>query len=261
MLSQDRQEIIMQYLQTNKSVRIADLSNDLGVTRETVRKDLYEMEQEGVVRKVHGGAILNKANLETKYVTRKTVNEEEKKAIAKKAADLVEDGDTIYIDYGTTALYFSREINSKKDLTIITNSLPIAQELIDYSDFEVIIIGGNVRKNENSLFGPIAYRGIEKIFVDKGFFGIGGLDLQAGYTNMHMGESEVSRLMMKHSQIKIMMADFSKFHSTSMNQVAAIDEVDILITDTSSDTEMVETIQSLQTKVYTIEAEESDTDE
>ncbi|WP_339182369.1 DeoR/GlpR family DNA-binding transcription regulator [Oceanobacillus sp. FSL W7-1293] len=261
MLSQDRQEIIMQYLQTNKSVRIADLSNDLGVTRETIRKDLYEMEQEGIVLKVHGGAILNKANLETKYVTRKTVNEEEKKAIAKKAAELVEDGDTIYIDYGTTALYFSREINNKKDLTIITNSLPIAQELIDYSDFDVIIIGGNVRKNENSLFGPIAYRGIEKLFVDKGFFGIGGLDLQAGYTNMHMGESEVSRLMMKHCQLKIMMADFSKFHSTSMNQVAAIDEVDILITDTTSDAEAVETIKSLQTKVYTVEAEGSHKDE
>lgn len=85
--------------------------------------------------------------------------------------------------------------------------------------------------------------------------------MQAGYTNMHMGESEVSRLMMKHSQLKIMMADFSKFHSTSMNQVAAIDEVDILITDTTSDAEAVETIKSLQTKVYTVEAERSYKDE
>lgn len=252
MLSQERQEVILRHLQTNRSVRIADLSTILEVTRETIRKDLYEMEQKGLVRKVHGGAILKKANLETKYVTRKTVNEQEKKAIAKKAAELVEDGDTIYIDYGTTTLYFSREISNKKDLTIITNSLPIAQELIDYSDFEVIIIGGNIRKNENSLFGPIAYRAIEKIFVDKGFFGIGGLDLHAGYTNMHMGESEVSRLMMQNSQFKVMLADFSKFNSVSMNQVATIDEMDVLITDCTADEDTIKEIQALETEVYTV---------
>ncbi|MFE4897864.1 DeoR/GlpR family DNA-binding transcription regulator [Peribacillus butanolivorans] len=86
-------------------------------------------------------------------MNRKSTNENEKRSIAKRASEFVENGDTLYIVYGTTTLLFTREILSKKDLTILTNSLPIANEVINYSDFEIIIIGGNVRKNEKSLFG------------------------------------------------------------------------------------------------------------
>jgi DeoR family transcriptional regulator, fructose operon transcriptional repressor len=261
MLPQDRQNEILTQLQKVRSVKISELSRDLNVTRETIRKDLYEMEEKGLIRKVHGGAILNKANLETKYINRKNTNEAEKRSIAKKASEFVEDGDTIYIDYGTTALYFTREILSKKNLTIITNSLPIANELIDYSDFEVIIIGGSIRKNENSLFGPVAYRGIENLYVEKGFFGIGGVDINAGYTNVHMGESEVSRLMMIHSQKKIVMADYSKFNTVSMNRVASIEEVDVLITDENADQDLLNELKNKKTTVITVTPEGSEYDE
>lgn len=256
MLPQNRQKEIIKQLHEFKTVKIADLSRNLNVTRETIRKDLYEMEEMGLVRKVHGGAILNKANLETSYTNRKRTNEFEKRCIAKRAADFVENGDTIYIDYGTTALFFTREILSKKEITVITNSLPIANEVIDYSDFEIIIIGGNVRKNEKSLFGPIAYRGIDRLYVDKGFFGIGGIDINAGYTNVHMGEAEVSRLMMLHSQKKILMADYSKFNTVAMNQVATIKEIDILITDDSADQELLQYLKENDTVVVTVESEE-----
>lgn len=252
MLPQDRQSEIMKQLHEFKTVKISELSKELNVTRETIRKDLYEMEEKGLVRKVHGGAILNKANLETSYINRKNTNENEKRSIAKRASEFVENGDTLYIDYGTTALLFTREILSKKDLTIITNSLPIANEIIDYSDFEVIIIGGNVRKNEKSLFGPIAYRGIEKLYVDKGFFGIGGVDSKAGFTNVHMGESEVSRLMLEHSQKNIVMADYSKFNTVSMNQVAPIEKVDVLITDEKADSKLLEQLAEKNVKVIAV---------
>ncbi|GKU85145.1 DeoR/GlpR family DNA-binding transcription regulator [Niallia sp. NCCP-28] len=252
MLPQDRQSEIMKQLHEFKTVKISELSKELNVTRETIRKDLYEMEEKGLVRKVHGGAILNKANLETSYINRKNTNENEKRSIVKRASEFVENGDTLYIDYGTTALLFTREILSKKDLTIITNSLPIANEVIDYSDFEVIIIGGNVRKNEKSLFGPIAYRVIEKLYVDKGFFGIGGVDIKAGFTNVHMGESEVSRLMLEHCQKNIVMADYSKFNTVSMNQVAPIEEVDVLITDDKADSNLLEQLNEKNVKVITV---------
>lgn len=255
MLQRERQDEIMKQLHEFKTVKISELSKELNVTRETIRKDLYEMEEKGLVRKVHGGAILNKANLETSYMNRKSTNEAEKRSIAKRASAFVENGDTIYIDYGTTALLFTREILSKKELTIITNSLPIANEVIDYSDFEVIIIGGHVRKNEKSLFGPIAYRGISRLFVDKGFFGIGGIDIHAGYTNVHMGESEVSRLMMKNSQKNVVMADYSKFNTVAMNQVASIEEVDVLITDENADSELVQQLKERNTTVLTVEPE------
>lgn len=252
MLPQDRQSEIMKQLHEFKAVKISELCRALNVTRETIRKDLYELEEKGLVRKVHGGAILNKANLETSYINRKSRNENEKRSIAKRASEFVENGDTLYIDYGTTALLFTREILSKKDLTILTNSLPIANEVIDYSDFEVIIIGGSVRKNEKSLFGPIAYRSIEKLYVDKGFFGIGGIDLNAGFTNVHMGESEVSRLMLEHSQKNIVMADYSKFKTVSMNQVAPIEKIDVLITDEKADPALIEQLNKKNVKVITV---------
>lgn len=257
MLPQDRQNEIMKQLRKFRTIKISDISRDLNVTRETIRKDLYEMEEGGLIRKVHGGAILIKANFETKYINRKSINEAEKRSIAKRAAELVEDGDTLYIDYGTTALFFAQEILCKKDLTIITNSLPIANELVDYSDFEIIIIGGNVRKNEKSLFGPIAYRSIERLYVDKGFFGIGSIDIKAGYTNVHMGEAEVSRLMMVNSQKTIMMADYTKFKSIAMNQVASSEEVDFLITDCNTGVEILNQLREKNKKVIIVQTEGS----
>ena len=261
MLPQDRQNEIMKQLQKFRTIKISDISRDLNVTRETIRKDLYEMEERGLIRKVHGGAILNKANVETNYINRKSTNEAEKRSIAKRAAEFVEDGDTIYVDYGTTALFFVREILSKKGLTIVTNSLPIANELVDSSEFEVIIIGGSVRKNEKSLFGPIAYRSIERLYMDKGFFGIGAVDINAGYTNVHMGESEVSRLMMIHCQKTILLADYSKFNTVAMNQVASVEEVDVLITDSNTDQGILNQLRERNKLVITVETEGSELDE
>lgn len=258
MLPHERQNEIMKLLQEFSSMKINELSKQLDVTRETIRKDLYEMEDKGMIRKVHGGAILNKANSETNYVNRKYTNFNEKKSIAKRAAELVGDGDTIYIDYGTTSLLFAREILSKKDLTILTNSLPIANELVDYSDFQVVVMGGIIRKNEKSLFGPVANKGIEYFYVDTGFFGMGGIDLEAGYTNFHMGESEVSRNMMKHSKKTVVMADFSKFHTVAMNKVASLDEVDILITDENTKSETLKKLESNKNTIMIAEVEQRD---
>lgn len=261
LLPLERQNEIIKLLQEFRSVKIADLCKRLDVTRETIRKDLYEMEERGLIKKVHGGAILNKASFETKYANRKSTNNEEKQSIAKNAAEFVSDGDTIYIDYGTTALYFTRELMNKKDLTIITNSLPIASELTEYTEFEVVVIGGVIRKNENSLFGPIAYRSIENLFVDIGFFGIGGIDSKAGYTNFHMGESEVSRLMVKHSQKRVMMADYTKFNTVALNKVASFEDIHVLITDEKADQETLQAIKNNNTSVIVVEIEGNEEDE
>ncbi|WYQ41903.1 DeoR/GlpR family DNA-binding transcription regulator [Bacillus sp. FSL W7-1321] len=262
MLPQERQDLIMKELYEYHSVKISELSSKLDVTRETIRKDLYELEEKGLIRKVHGGAVLNKANLETNYSSRKIVNEWEKRAIAKKAVEFVFDNDTIYIDYGTTALYFARELIMKKTgLTIVTNSLSLANELVEHSNFSIIIIGGNVRKNERSLYGPVANQTIANLYVDTGFFGIGALHPEVGYTNIHMGEAEVSRLMVQHSKRRVMMADYSKFGSIHMNKVAPIEEVDTLITDSKADAEMLKAIQEKARNVIVVEAEGGEGDE
>lgn len=228
---EERQNEIMKHLQKNKSVKTSQISKKLNVTRETIRRDIYNMSEKNLVKKIHGGAVLNKTNYETAYEQRKDLNTEHKIGIAKKAAEVVENEDTVYIDYGTTAFFFARELLHKKDLTIITNSLPIANEVANYTNFETIIMGGHIRRNEKSLYGPVASKTTESLFVDKGFFSVSGVDLQAGFTNAHMGEAWISKQVMSHCQKKIMMVDSSKFNTIGMNQVATIDEVDILITD------------------------------
>ncbi|WLR46619.1 DeoR/GlpR family DNA-binding transcription regulator [Halobacillus litoralis] len=258
MVPQDRQNEIMKLLQEFRSMKINVLCERLKVSRETIRKDLYEMEEQGLIKKVHGGAILNKANFETKYVNRKNTNFFEKKSIAEEASKLVEDGDTIYIDYGTTALLFSRELMHRKDLTIITNSLPIANELVDYTDFQVVVLGGIIRKGEKSMYGSVANLGIQNLYVDTGFFGIAGIDIEAGYTNFHMGESEVSRMMVQHSKKTVIMADFSKFNTTAMNKVAELEEVDVLITDESSSPDVLHEFKSKEMKVIVADVKRSE---
>ncbi|WP_426462116.1 DeoR/GlpR family DNA-binding transcription regulator [Staphylococcus equorum] len=231
MVRHERQNEILKMLRETRTVKISKLSEYFDVTRETIRKDMYDLEEKGLIEKVHGGAILNKANNETNYLNRKNENENEKRDIAKEAAKVIENGDTLYIDYGTTAAYFINEILEKKDLTIITASMPLASELVDNTEFDVILLGGLIRKNEKSLYGPITQEIIANLYVDYGIYSGSGVDINKGLTNFHMGESKVSKEMIKHCKRKILMVDYSKFHTTAMNKIAEVEDFDYVITD------------------------------
>ncbi|MBU8790009.1 DeoR/GlpR family DNA-binding transcription regulator [Oceanobacillus caeni] len=231
MNSEQRKSQILEILNKNKSVKILALSKKLKVTRETIRKDLYELEEEGLIKKVHGGAVLDTPNQESNYERRKTKNEFAKRKIAKEAAKYVENGDIIYLDYGTTTYMLAEELLHLKDITVVTNTIPIINLLIHRESINLVILGGVVRKNEGSLYGPFATNNIEDIFVDIGFFGCGGIDTISGVTNHHIGETEISKRMLKHCQNKIVVADNSKFGATAFNSVAKFSDLDIIITD------------------------------
>ncbi|MBF7025338.1 DeoR/GlpR family DNA-binding transcription regulator [Staphylococcus kloosii] len=249
MVRHERQNEILKMLRETRTVKIAQLSEYFNVTRETIRKDIYDLEEEGLIEKVHGGAILNKANNETNYLNRKNENDNEKRAIAKEAAKIIENGDTLYIDYGTTASYFINEILDKKDLTIITASIPLASELVDYTDFDVILLGGLIRKNEKSLYGPITQEIIENLYVDFGVFSGSGVDVEKGLTNFHMGESKVSKEMIKHCKKNILLVDYSKFYTTAMNKIAEVSDFDYIITDEKTDNDTTSILEEKVKKV------------
>lgn len=226
-----RREYILKQLEENNVVKIQELSKQLKVTRETVRRDLYLLEKDGLIKKIHGGAILEVPNRETDYEKRKNEFQKEKEAIAKKAATYIEEGDTIYLDYGTTTLALANEILKMKNLTIVTNSIPIINVLLKNETLELVIPGGIVRKNESSLYGPFASNNIKDIYVNLGFFGCSGFDPKTGITSHHMGESQISKEMIEHSQTSIILADHRKFGNVAFNKTASFDQVDILITD------------------------------
>lgn len=231
MLQEERQQLILQMLKENQSVRIAELCSRLKVTRETIRRDLYEMEQQGLLKKVHGGAILAKTNVEPPYSARSVLNLAEKEAIATAAAAFVEDGDAIYIDLGTTTHLFAKHLHDKKGITVITNALMVALELSRHPDAKVIMSGGELRAGDLALSGPVARKSLENFFVDKAFIGVGGLAIESGFTDYHVGESEVRQLMLKNAKEKYALIDHSKINVTAFAKVAELSEIDVVITD------------------------------
>lgn len=229
--SQQRKETMLEFLKNKKKIKIHELSSELNVTRETVRKDLTELEQEGYVKKIYGGAVFNQSINETAYEKRMHVNNLVKSQISQFAASLVKPGDTIYLDYGTTTYMLAKELKNRENITVVTNTLPIVNELIRNKEISLIIPGGVARHNEDSLLGPFAVNNMKKLFVDIGFFGIAGISEQGGMTNFHMGENDVSRTMIFHSKKSIILADHSKFGKSALYKTAEFNEINLIITD------------------------------
>lgn len=234
MLQEERHKQILEELENNNIVRIAQLSKNLGVTRQTIRRDLAELEKTGLIKKVHGGAILNKTNVESSYSIRNNTNIQEKEIIAKKAVEFVDEGDAIFLDIGTTTLMMAKKLKKRNKLTVITNFLLIALELANSPGIKVIMSGGELRGEELSLSGPISNKSVENIFLDKSFIGVGGLSIEGGFTDYHLDESEFRRMMIKHSKKSYALADHSKMNVTAIFKSADIHEIDVLITDEKS---------------------------
>lgn len=242
-LADDRKDKILEILREKKSVRILDLSKQLRVSRETVRKDIVEMEEEGLLKKTYGGAVLDEANTETDYERRRSENEEDKLVIGERAYQFIEPGDTIYLDYGTSSYSLAKKLVGFDGLTVVTNSIPIVNLLIHSPGIELIILGGHVRKNEDSLFGSFGLNNANEIFVDIGFFGCAGLDVHSGVTNYHMGEIEISKMMLNHSKTVILLADETKFGKSALYKTSNIEDIDIIITNDIADKDLEDEIK------------------
>lgn len=228
-----RQKWIIDALNEQKSIRIADICKELDVSRETIRKDIYTLSQQGLVQAIRGGATLPSSVKETKYEQRKRLNLNEKKDIAKNAIRFIRNGDSVFLDYGTSAVEIAEEIrnSSLQDLTIITNSTNVVETLQYEPEVQIILLGGTLRPSEGSVSGPLTLANITNIYCDVGFFGCGGINLSAGVTNHYVNEVEVSKKMMEHCRIKVVLADHSKFERTALYKTADVQDIDVIITD------------------------------
>lgn len=231
MLPEDRHDYILDDLRHNQSVRIADLCQELGVTRETIRKDLHVLEEQNLLKKVHGGAVLDKPHIEPPYATRNETDLDEKRAIAKRAVDYIEDGDSIYIDVGTTTLLMASYLQTKQNLTVLTNSLKVAYELSENTNFNIIMSGGMLRNQELALSGSLAYKIFQEFYIDKAFIGGGGVSLVNGITDYHIEETQLKTMMGQKARQSYVLADYSKFGKTAFKHVCNLEEVEQIITD------------------------------
>ncbi|MDD2979817.1 MAG: DeoR/GlpR family DNA-binding transcription regulator [Hespellia sp.] len=228
----ERKDEIIHMVTEDKVVKANLLSEKFQVSMETIRRDLEELEKEGIVKRVHGGAVINLAHsVEPDYSYREIKNYEEKLLIGKKAVSLVEDGETIIIDIGTTTLEFARFLRGKKKVTVLTNSLKIAFELMDDPNITVIIFGGKVRLGEGSTSGYWAEEMVDQFYADKLFLGVGTLETEKGIMDYHIEESNLRRHFIHHAKQIIGLADYSKFEADALNMVCETPKIDYIVTD------------------------------
>ncbi|WP_367297920.1 DeoR/GlpR family DNA-binding transcription regulator [Loigolactobacillus coryniformis] len=228
-----RRQYIIDKVKAQGTVRISDISQELDITRETIRKDIYTLDKQGIIQAVRGGATASDTVSGTKYGHRTALNIPEKQKIAKNAIRFIRDGDSIFLDYGTTAFEVAEAIKHSqlKNITVITNSTTVLSTLLYEQKIDMIFLGGSVRGDEGSVSGPLTLDNIDNIYADVGFFGSGGVNLTAGITNHYFGEVEVSKRMMAHCRIKIVLADHTKFEKTALYKTADIKDIDVIITD------------------------------
>lgn len=231
MLSQQRQKLILDYLRTHKSAQVNQLSDILGISLSTVRRDLSELEETGILRRVHGGAMLLEDQQESPILQRGDTYVEEKARIGAAAAGLVNDDETIIITGGTTTEMMISHLSEKMNLTIVTNALNIAWKLAQYTHINVVVLGGWLRHSEFSLLGHLTIQALQDIHVSKIFHGTYGLDVDEGLIGTYIQEVQTDRQIINAAAELIVLADSSKFGRPGTVRIVPIEQVAVLITD------------------------------
>ncbi len=231
---EERRNKILELLRKNSKMRVNDLAKIFGVSTVTIRKDLEYLESIGALVRTHGGAILpNHSKTEWEFFRKLNLRKEEKQRIARKALYFIENGDTIILDSGSTTFYIAREIrkNGNSHLTVVTNNIFIAEELLGVTGTEIIILGGSIRDHSLSLIGPWAMRYLQEIKVDKAFLGTLGFSQERGFMTPSLVEADVKRAMIKAAGKVFIVTDSSKFQRGAFAVFAQPEDVDFLITD------------------------------
>lgn len=244
MNSHKRHQTILELIEEQGSVQVSDLCTRFGVSEMTIRRDLAHLEQTGLVRRVYGGAVSARGrSYEPPFLTRAGEHREEKERIGRLAASLVHDGDSIALDVGTTTLEVARNLVDKHNLSVITNSLQIANVLANRPGIRLVITGGILRSGELSMIGHLAERAFREFYVDKLFLGVGGISIEAGLTEFNLEDALIKQAMLSTAKECIVVADASKLNRIAFAKIAPLSAVHKLITDSSADPETVKRLE------------------
>ncbi|MBQ6597674.1 MAG: DeoR/GlpR transcriptional regulator [Lentisphaeria bacterium] len=232
LLSAERESLICRSLTAGVRT-ISELSNELQVSEATVRRDLETLEKQGVIRRVYGGAeLLRKRHTEPLYEEKASLHALEKARIAEAAVKFIQEGDTIFLDGGSTVLEMARRLPSLRDLTVVTNSLMAAAELME-KNFHLILVGGAFRSLSRTLVGPLTSKILESLTISKAFLGTIGLEAERGISTTDPNEAYTKELVMKRSDKVFLLADSSKFGVSSFVFSGDAGDIDVLVTDSA----------------------------
>ncbi len=254
MLAIERRSKIEEMITENKSVLVTDLARLFDVTPETIRGDLFKLEKQGILVRTYGGATLaGGSGSELGFKERDIVNADAKQKIGIRAADMIKNGETIFLDASTSSLYLARNIKDKKGLTVITNAINIVTELADRENIRIICTGGRLNPRNMSYVGRFTERMIKENFVaNKVFFSCQGVTVSRGMVDASEDEAEIKCAMMEVSDSVIFLCDHSKLGRRGIPVIAPIKAIDTFITDIRLDKEWSDALQANDIRIITV---------
>ncbi|AZO93292.1 DeoR family transcriptional regulator [Iocasia frigidifontis] len=256
MLSLTRRNKILEILKKEKQVTTQNLEERLNVSGATIRNDLNDLEKEGFLKRIHGGAVLPDSSDSQSYKNfhhRSQKNVFEKKLLGKESSKLIEEGKSIILDASSTILFMIPHLKNKERLTIITNGLYTALEVKEISNANIIVVGGIVRPKSGALEGLLGESILDKVNADIMFTSAHGFTIEDGLTDFNYYEIQLKKKMMQKAKKVVALLDHTKIGNVSTAQFATIEEIDLIITDNKTPSNIIRSIEKLEVQVVVAE--------
>ena len=250
--SLERQNLILQFLLRSQRISIMEVCENFSVSAATARRDLETLASKGKVQRVHGGAIaLTQAPPEQPILQRQDEQAQEKLRIGQAAAALVQDGETIFLGSGTTVLEAARTLRTRRNLTVITNSLPVVNALAGAEGITVICLGGMLRDSELSFIGHITEQTLAEVRADKVIIGTRAISLEHGLTHEYLPETMTDRAILRAGKEIIVVADHTKFGRAAAVLLAPLDSIHTIVTNKQTPQDLIDAMQGKGIRVIT----------
>ncbi len=240
----ERQQQILRFLSRQKRISVTEICEQFSISEATARRDLESLAEQGKLQRVHGGAIpVEQAPPELPILERENEQPDEKIRIGRAAADLISDNETVFLGSGTTILEVARNLRNRRNLTVITNSLPVLNTLAGLEGVTVVSLGGMLRDSELSFIGHITEQALTEVRADKVFMGTRGVSLEQGLTNDYLQETMTDRAILNIGREVVIVADHTKVNRVSTAFLASLDNVHTLVTNNKADKEFIKAIK------------------
>jgi DeoR/GlpR family transcriptional regulator of sugar metabolism len=240
----ERQKQILSLLSKQGRLSVAEICEQFSISEATARRDLETLASQGKVQRVHGGVIaLEQAPPELPILQRESEQVGEKVRIGRVAAELISDGETVFLGSGTTVLEVAKNLRERKNLTVITNSLPVLNTLAGIKDITVVSLGGQLRDSELSFIGHITEQALAELRVDKAVMGTRGVSLEHGLTNDYLPETLTDRAILKIGREVIIAADHTKVNRVSTALLAPLTAMHVFVTDSNADKKFIQSLK------------------
>jgi len=240
----ERQQRLLDIIRKQPGIRVPEIARTLDVSEGTIRNDLRSLSKTGKLTRVRGGAIVDgQRSSSPVFTARARVSEEAKRRIARSAAELVEDGDTLLFDASTTVYYLAEFLKDRRNLTVVTNGIEIARSLAQNSSNNVILLGGLMRADGTSVSGTLSHKLLEDLYIKTAFLSCTGITLEAGLMEVNLDEAHLKRKMIQVAKSVVALIDSSKFGKIDLTPFARLDQLTHIFTDSALDPKWVQQLQ------------------